>query len=55
MTTQAVESSVTTSITANAPIERAFAVFTEEMGTWWPRVVFGWDITPEFTIETDLG
>jgi uncharacterized protein YndB with AHSA1/START domain len=24
------------SVTVNAPIERAFAVFTESFGTWWP-------------------
>jgi uncharacterized protein YndB with AHSA1/START domain len=99
MTTQTAQSSVTKSIAVDAPIERAFAVFTEGMQDWWPsehhilqakleemvfetrvgghiydtgvdgsechwsrvlayesptRVVFSWDITPEFTIETDL-
>ncbi len=27
---------VTTSITVDAPIEVAFEVFTEDMGSWWP-------------------
>lgn len=98
MRTQTAESSVTTSIVVDAPVERAFTVFTEGMQTWWPaehhilqaelkemvfetrvgghiydigvdgsqchwsrvlayeppdRVVFSWDITAEFAIETD--
>ena len=36
MATQAAETSVRASIVVEAPIERAFAVFTEEIGTWWP-------------------
>ena len=36
MTMQATETSVRTSITVQAPIDRAFAVFTEGIGTWWP-------------------
>jgi uncharacterized protein YndB with AHSA1/START domain len=28
--------SVTRSTTVDVPIERAFAVFTHEIGTWWP-------------------
>jgi uncharacterized protein YndB with AHSA1/START domain len=35
MTTQTLETSVRTSITVQAPIERAFSVFTEGIGTWW--------------------
>ena len=31
------ETFVSRSITVNAPIERAFAVFTEGFDTWWPR------------------
>jgi hypothetical protein len=27
---------VTTSIVVDAPVERAFAVFTEDMAGWWP-------------------
>lgn len=36
MTTQAADTSVRASVTVDAPIERAFSVFTEGMGTWWP-------------------
>jgi uncharacterized protein YndB with AHSA1/START domain len=36
MTTQVAESSVRTSIVVDAPIERAFSVFTADMGSWWP-------------------
>lgn len=35
MTTQTTETSVRTSITVEASIERAFSVFTEGIGTWW--------------------
>lgn len=36
MTQQATELTVHKAITVNASQERAFAVFTEQMGTWWP-------------------
>jgi uncharacterized protein YndB with AHSA1/START domain len=36
MTVQATETSVHQSIVVDAPIERAFAVFTEDIGSWWP-------------------
>ena len=35
MTTQVSETAVRTSTTVEAPIERAFSVFTEGIGTWW--------------------
>ena len=36
MTTQAADTSVRTSVVVDAPIERAFSVFTDEIGSWWP-------------------
>ena len=90
--------SVRTEVVVNAPIERAFKVFTEEMASWWDpdhhliqgqlermvfepraggriydvatdgsectwarvlafdpphRLVFSWDISPRWEIETD--
>ncbi|HWK19113.1 MAG TPA: SRPBCC family protein [Solirubrobacteraceae bacterium] len=33
---QAADTSVRTSITVEAPIDRAFAMFTDGIGTWWP-------------------
>lgn len=37
MTTQILDSSVRKSIVVEAPIERAFRVFTEQIGSWWPE------------------
>jgi uncharacterized protein YndB with AHSA1/START domain len=37
MTTQAASDAVRTSIVVNAPLERAFSVFTAGIDTWWPR------------------
>jgi uncharacterized protein YndB with AHSA1/START domain len=97
MNTQAADTSVRTEVVVDAPIERAFQVFTEEMPSWWhpdhhlidaedmvfePRVgghiydraadgsecrwarvlayeppsrlVFSWDISTEWKLETDL-
>jgi len=98
MSTQASETSVHNSIVVDAPLERAFSVFTEGFGTFKPRdhnllpvdiaetvfethvggniydrgvdgsecrwarvlafeppnrVVFSWDISPQWQIETD--
>jgi uncharacterized protein YndB with AHSA1/START domain len=36
MTKQATETAVQTSIEVDAPIERAFSVFTDGIATWWP-------------------
>ncbi|MGH2714035.1 MAG: SRPBCC family protein [Thermoleophilaceae bacterium] len=36
MSTQAAETSVQTSIVVEGPIERAFSVFTEGIGSWFP-------------------
>jgi uncharacterized protein YndB with AHSA1/START domain len=99
MSTEAAETSIRTSIVVDAPIERAFSVFTEDFGGFKPpehnllgveiaetvfeprvggslydrgvdgsecrwarvlayepplRVVFSWDISPQWQIETDL-
>ncbi len=98
MTTQVAGTSVRATVTVDAPIERAFSVFTQGMGTWWPvthhilegelaemvfephvggniydrasdgrecrwarvlayepphRLVFSWDITSDFQLESD--
>jgi uncharacterized protein YndB with AHSA1/START domain len=37
MSTQAQDTSVRTEVVVDAPPERAFAVFTEGIGTWWPE------------------
>jgi uncharacterized protein YndB with AHSA1/START domain len=36
MTVEAATASVQKSILVEAPVERAFSVFTDEMETWWP-------------------
>lgn len=36
MTTQGIDTAVQASIVVQAPIERAFEVFTEGMASWWP-------------------
>jgi uncharacterized protein YndB with AHSA1/START domain len=36
MSTQAADLIVRKTVTVAAPIERAFEVFTERIGTWWP-------------------
>ncbi|HEX9546416.1 MAG TPA: SRPBCC family protein [Acidimicrobiales bacterium] len=35
MTTKTADTSVRTSIVVEAPIDRAFSVFTEDIGSWW--------------------
>ena len=92
------ETTIQTSIVVEAPIEQAFSVFTEDIGTWFPpeynllevdidkrvfethvgghvydigtdgsechwarvlayeppnRVVFSWDLSPQWQVETD--
>jgi uncharacterized protein YndB with AHSA1/START domain len=32
-----VQTAVSTSIVVDAPVERAFAVFTEDIASWWPQ------------------
>ena len=36
MTTQLAGTSVQTSIVVDAPVDRAFDVFTRDIGSWWP-------------------
>ncbi len=95
---QATDTAVRTSVVVDAPIDRAFSVFTTDMGSWWPpdhhilqaelaemvfeprvgghvydrgtdgsesrwarvlayeppyRLVFSWDISLQWQIETD--
>jgi uncharacterized protein YndB with AHSA1/START domain len=99
MSTQSTATPVRTSIVVEAPAQRAFEVFTQEMKAWWPedhhllegelgdmifephvggrvydratdgrectwarvlayeppdRVVFSWDISPSWQLESDL-
>jgi uncharacterized protein YndB with AHSA1/START domain len=35
MATQLSDAAVRTSVTVDAPVDRAFRVFTEQIGTWW--------------------
>ena len=35
MTAQTTDTSVTTSIVVEAPIDKAFSVFTDDIGSWW--------------------
>ena len=37
MSTQTTDTSVQSAIVVDAPIDRACAVFTDGMGSWWPR------------------
>ena len=37
MNTQTADTSVQSTIVVDAPIERAFSVFTDGVGSWWPR------------------
>jgi uncharacterized protein YndB with AHSA1/START domain len=98
MTMQATDTAVHASIVVDAPVEHAFTVFTDDIGSWWPpehhileaelaemvfepregghvydrgvdgsecrwarvltydppnRVVFSWDITTQWQIESD--
>jgi uncharacterized protein YndB with AHSA1/START domain len=36
MSTQTTDTSVRMSVVVQAPIERAFSVFTDDIATWWP-------------------
>jgi uncharacterized protein YndB with AHSA1/START domain len=96
MSTDTTGTAVRHSITVEAPLEKAFSVFTDDIGSWWPpehhlgpvaemvfeprdggriydrmtdgseiywarvlayepptRLVFSWDVSPAWQIETD--
>jgi uncharacterized protein YndB with AHSA1/START domain len=36
MTTQTADTAVRSSIVVEAPLERAFSIFTADIGSWWP-------------------
>ncbi|HEV2924539.1 MAG TPA: SRPBCC family protein [Solirubrobacteraceae bacterium] len=36
MTTQTADTAVRSSIVVEAPLERAFSIFTKDIGSWWP-------------------
>jgi uncharacterized protein YndB with AHSA1/START domain len=40
MTTQAADLTIRKTVTVAAPLERAFEVFTERLGTWWPFAAY---------------
>ena len=37
MTTQTADTAVRSSIVVEAPLARAFSIFTEDIGSWWPQ------------------
>ncbi len=56
MTTQAADTSVRTSIVVQAPLERAFSVFTAGIDSWWPREhTIGSEPLAEMVLELRVG
>jgi uncharacterized protein YndB with AHSA1/START domain len=56
MTTQMANTSVTTSIVVDAPVERCFSVFTDGIDTWWPREhTIGEAALAEMVLEPRVG
>jgi uncharacterized protein YndB with AHSA1/START domain len=57
MTMQAADLTVRKTVTVAAPLERAFEVFTDKIGTWWPfdRHSIGEDRTQTAVIEAREG
>ena len=50
------ETTVRKSVTVNAPIDRAFEVFTARFDTWWPRTHHpGEGEMAEFVLESHVG
>ncbi len=55
MTAQTADTTVRASVMVEAPIERAFTVFTEGMNTWWPSTHhIAQDVT-EIVVEPRVG
>lgn len=42
------------SVTVHAPVSRAFTIFTENFGSWWPRV-YTVSQAPDVTVIMDAG
>jgi uncharacterized protein YndB with AHSA1/START domain len=56
MTTQAADTTTQASVTVDAPIERAFSVFTDGIDTWWPREhTIGEAALKEMVLEPRVG
>jgi len=56
MTTQAADATTTASVVVDAPLERAFVVFTDGIDTWWPREhTIGEAELKEMVLETKVG
>jgi uncharacterized protein YndB with AHSA1/START domain len=56
MTTQAADTTTHASVMVDAPIERAFSVFTDGIDTWWPREhTIGEAALKEMVLEPRVG
>ncbi|HEX5831241.1 MAG TPA: SRPBCC family protein [Gemmatimonadaceae bacterium] len=56
MTEKTVSAEVRVEVSVKAPIERAFQVFTERAGSWWPRAYhLGGSVLTQLVIEPHVG
>jgi uncharacterized protein YndB with AHSA1/START domain len=55
MTTQAADTTVRAVVIVDAPIERAFSVFTDGMETWWPSTHHVAEDVTEMVFEPRVG
>lgn len=56
MSPQATDASVRTSIVVQAPVERAFSVFTDGIDAWWPREhTIGSEALAKMVLEPRVG
>jgi uncharacterized protein YndB with AHSA1/START domain len=56
MTTQAADATARASVTVHAPIDRAFAVFTDGIDSWWPRAhTIGEAELEQMVLEPNVG